>query len=138
MLNYTLRKATTADLQLSYDIRKNALQEYITQTWGWDEDWQWKYHLEDFDTSIMQIIEKDDEPAGSLELVDEDNSIRVTDIYIIDKFQSKGIGEDIMKKIIEKAAEEKKDVTLQVLKVNDKAQEFYKRLGFIQTGESNS
>ena len=40
---YKLRKATANDLQLSYDIRKNALGEYVKQTWGWDEKWQWEY-----------------------------------------------------------------------------------------------
>lgn len=67
MLNYKLRKAANKDFQLAYDIRNNALGEYVKQTWGWDEEWQMKYHTEDFDTNILQIIEVSDKPVCSLE-----------------------------------------------------------------------
>jgi ribosomal protein S18 acetylase RimI-like enzyme len=138
MIPYIVRKATPDDLQLAYDIRKNALGEYVRQTWGWDEDWQWKYHLEDFDTNILSIIEVDGNAAATLEEIEKEDSILVSGIYILDKYQSNGIGRDIMKSIMAKAERSNKSVRLQVLKVNTRAKEFYISLGFISCGENET
>lgn len=138
MLNYKLRKATNNDFQLAYDIRKNALGEYVKQTWGWDEEWQMKYHTEDFDTNILRIIEVNDSPVGSLEKSTEKDNITVSGLYIIDEFQGKGIGGDIMKNIIAEADENNRAVRFQVLKVNEKAKRFYERLGFSVCGETET
>ncbi len=137
-LDYKLRKATEKDFQLSYEIRKNALGKYVDETWGWDEEWQMKYHEEDFNADILQIIEADGKPAGSLESFDEDGVIRVSGIYIIDEYQNKGIGADIMRTIIEEAKSKSKAVKLQVLKVNKRAKKFYERLGFTHCGENET
>ncbi len=138
MLNYKLRNADKNDLQLAYDIRKNALGEYVLQTWGWDEKWQLEFHLKDFNPDILQFIECEGIKAGSIELIDEKDSYTVSGIYIIDKFQSKGIGRDVMKNIMLRAKKENKNVKLQVLKVNKRAMEFYLRLGFKQYGENET
>ena len=138
MIPYTTRKATSDDLQPAYDIRKNALGEYVKQIWGWDEDRQWKYHLEDFDTNILSIIEVDGNAAATLEEIEKEDSILVSGIYILDKYQSNGIGRDIMKSIMAKAGSANKSVNLQVLKVNLRAKKFYLSLGFSVCGEDET
>lgn len=136
--NYSIRKAAQSDFQLAYDIRKNALGKYVEQTWGWDEEWQLKYHTEDFDVNILSIIEVSGEPAGSLEKSEENGIITVSGIYITDKFQNHGIGGNIMKEIIDEAELLNKEITLQVLKVNTGAKKFYERLGFKQSEENDT
>ena len=138
MIKYSIRKGTPADLQASYDIRKNALGEYVKQTWGWDEDWQWKYHLEDFNPEILYMVEIDGVPVATLEEIPEDGAILVSGIYIIDKYQSMGIGKELMKSVMADALKDNKSVKLQVLKVNNRAKEFYQRLGFEVFDESKS
>lgn len=138
MTKYKLRKSTQDDLQLAFDIRKNALGEYVTQTWGWDEEWQMKYHIEDFDTAILSIIEVEGKPAGSLEKYEDGGCIRVSGIYITSEYQGRGIGCDIMKKIIREAGSKNMSVKFQVLKVNARAKKFYERLGFIVNGENET
>lgn len=133
MNEYVLRKATHDDFWLSYEIRKNALGKYVEQTWGWDEQWQREYHSKDFDISITQVIESDGMAVGTLELVEEEGAVKIAGIYIIDSYQSKGIGGKIMKDMIRNNCE--KQIKLQVLKVNPRAREFYERLGFEITGE---
>ena len=130
MTEYTLRKATSHDFDLSFEIRKNALGEYVSQTWGWDEDWQLKYHRQDFNTDILQIIEVNSKPAGSLEVYTENNHIVVSGLYIIDKYQNLQIGSRIRSSIIKDASLIPANVKLQVLKVNHKAKAFYERIGF--------
>ena len=135
---YKLRKSTPDDFMLAYDIRKNALGKYVEETWGWDEEWQMKYHKEDFDIDILQIIEVDGKPAGSLEKFEDGESIRVSGIYITNEYQGRGIGGEIMKKIIHEAGLKNMPVRFQVLKVNPRAKKFYEKLGFTLCGENET
>lgn len=130
MVNYNLRKADNNDFILAYDIRKNALGEYVKQTWGWDEDWQMKYHREDFNTEILSIIEVDGETAGTLEVYFDEHSMIISGIYITGKFQNRGIGTDIILNLHKQAAGKNMGVRLQVLKVNLKAKKLYEKLGY--------
>lgn len=129
-MKYQLRKSTKDDFMLSFEIRKNALGKYVEKTWGWNEDWQLNYHKEDFNTEILQIIEVDGKPAGTLESYKEEKAVRVSGLYIIDEYQNSGIGGEIMRNIISEAAKCSFPVKLQVLIVNIRARKFYERLGF--------
>lgn len=130
MVEYSLRKANTGDFILSYDIRKNALGDYVKQTRGWDEAWQMKYHAEDFNPEILSIIEVNGEPAGSLEVYSENDNMIVSGLYIIDAYQNLNIGTRIMSTILDEAKLKNANVRLQVLKVNLKAKTLYEKLGF--------
>jgi ribosomal protein S18 acetylase RimI-like enzyme len=130
MTEYTLRKASNEDSDLTFEIRKNALGEYVKLTWGWDEEWQQKYHKEDFNPDILKIIDVNGKPAGCLEVIIEPDHILVSGLYIIDKYQNLQIGTRIMSSIIKDASLIPANVKLQVLKVNHKAKAFYERFGF--------
>ena len=130
LIDYSLRQATTDDFNLSYEIRKNALGEYVKQTWGWDEQWQLDYHKQDFNVNILQIIEVEGKPVGTIESYNEGDYTVVSGLYLIDTYQNRNIGGRIMKDLMHKAKSNGKSVKLQVLKVNIKARDFYERLGF--------
>lgn len=129
-LKYILRKSTKEDFMLSYDIRKNALGKYVEETWGWNEAWQLKYHENDFNTEILQIIEVGGNPAGTLESFEENGAIIVSGLYLAGEYQNRGIGESLMRKILGEANEKELPVKLQVLKVNGRAKKFYEMLNF--------
>ena len=129
-MNYSLRKADENDFDLSFEIRKNALGKYVEQTWGWDEEFQRKYHKEDFDTEILSIIEVNGEPAGTLEVYNDLHSMIISGIYITDKYQNRGIGTEILLNLHQKASAEKNVIRLQVLKVNERAKKLYLSLGY--------
>jgi ribosomal protein S18 acetylase RimI-like enzyme len=130
MTDYKIRPAAKDDFMLSFEIRKNALGEYVRQTWGWDEEMQMKYHKEDFNTDILSIIEVNGEPVGTLEYYYDDHSMIISGIYITDKFQNCGIGTDILLNLHKEAEVKGKQVRLQVLKVNTKAKKLYEKLGY--------
>lgn len=134
-MEHKIRNGNKDDLQLAYDIRKNALGAYITETWGWDEQWQWDYHLKDFNPEILYIIEVDGKAAATIEIIQEEDAIVISGLYILDSFQSKGLGSELMIDVIKKAEKENKNVRLQVLFVNKRAYDFYIKLGFQKAGE---
>ncbi len=130
MKNYKLRKTSSGDIELSFEIRRDAMMKYISESKGWDEDKEMKQHIEDFDTDIMQIIEVESKPVGVFECVIENGNIYVHGLYILEEFQNYKIGSRVMKDIIQTAHSEKKSIMLQVLKVNTRAKEFYIKNGF--------
>jgi ribosomal protein S18 acetylase RimI-like enzyme len=132
---YKLRKAVKEDHELIFEIKKSALGEYITQTWGWDEALQRKMHENEMSSETIYMIESNGTVIGTVGINEKDESIVICRMYIIDKFQSKGFGRRIINKIIEDNSGKK--IKLGVLKVNPRAKKLYERLGFKVYGEEN-
>ena len=130
MIEYKIRNATQDDFEAAYNIKKDALQSYIDKTWGWNEEFQRKYHEKHFDIKNLQIIEVQKEPVGSLEIINKEDHLLIPGFYIMQKYQSKKIGSTIINEIIEDSKAEKKTIKLQVLKANERAKHLYESLGF--------
>ncbi|SDP64292.1 GNAT family N-acetyltransferase [Halobacillus aidingensis] len=65
----------------------------------------------------------------------DDDSLEIERIYIINKFQKKGLGKYLFNKAMDVAMEKnKKKIWLGVWEKNEYAISFYKNLGFVQTG----
>lgn len=124
-MTFSLRKATDKDLDLTYKIKKNALQEYLEMLWGWNEQAQNDFHREHFKKEHFQIIEQE-EVIGYLEIENHQDHIFLSNIMILKHFQGKGIGKIILEDLINHHSE----IRLEVLKVNKKAVQFYQNLGF--------
>ena len=125
-MTFSLRKATASDLDLTYKIKKNALQEYLEMLWGWNEQAQNDFHREHFKKEHFQIIEQQEEGIGYLEIENHQDHIFLSNIMILKHFQGKGIGKIILEDLINHHSE----IRLEVLKVNKKAVQFYQNLGF--------
>ncbi len=130
---FSLRKATDNDLDLTYKIKKNALQEYLEMLWGWNEQAQNDFHLENFKKEHFQIIEQQEESIGYLEIENRQDHIFLSNIMILKHFQGKGIGKIILEDLMKHHSE----IRLEVLKVNKKAVQFYQNLGFKIVEEGN-
>ena len=76
----------------------------------------------------------DDKIIGSVCIRDLENAKLLDEIYLEKEFRNKGIGTDIIRKIIEN----NKNVYLWVYKKNKKAVLLYKRLGFTIEEETES
>lgn len=135
MKKYYLRNSTSKDCDLIYSIKKNALGEYIKLTWGWDEELQRKMHEKEMLSENISIIIYENKEIGTVGKILNENEIIICRLYILDKFQSFGIGSDIVKSIVKENPD--KTVRLGVLKVNIRARKLYEKLGFIVYGEEN-
>ena len=129
-MNYVLIPVTNLDFDFAYQLKKVAYKEYIEQTWGWDEDFQMKFHEENFSTANTKIVIVEGRRIGTVDLKEEDERTFISGLYLLPAFQNKGIGTAILRDIMQETAANKKRIELEVLKVNTKAQDLYKRLGF--------
>lgn len=121
-----LRQIETSDFDFLWRLHNAALKEYVTQTWGWDENWQRESFIKTFNPSEGEIIVIDGEDAGYLWVIEKDNEVLLASIRLLPELQNHGIGSKIIRDLLEKS---EKPVRLQVLKVNP-AQRLYERLGF--------
>ncbi len=128
MIDY--RQATWNDFDLTYTIKKNSTKDLIDKIWVWDDAFQLDYHRKQFNPDKINIIIDNNNNAGFISTNETDRIIFIENILIDTGFQGKGIGTRVLMDLIERAIQQKKDIELQVLRVNERAKSFYDRLGF--------
>lgn len=136
-MTYKLIRAMNGDSELIFDIKKRSIKPYVEEMFGWDEEWQRQFVYKNYRPENIEFIIAEDRCIGLLEVVEDDNEIFLKNILIVDEYQEKGIGASILKGLIEKAETLHKPIRLEVLAVNERAEAFYKRLGFDVTERNN-
>jgi len=125
-MTFNIRKASDDDLNLTYEIKKDALQKYLEMLWGWNEKAQKDFHRREFKKEHFQVIELQNEPIGYLEIEPFQDYIFLANFMILQHFQGMGIGKIIMRDLIKNNPM----IILEVLKVNQLAVKFYQELNF--------
>ena len=125
-MTFNIRKASDDDFNLTYEIKKNALQKYLEMLWGWNEKAQNDFHRREFKKEHFQVIELQNEPIGYLEIEPFQDYIFLANFMILQPFQGMGIGKIIMQDLIKNNPM----IILEVLKVNQLAVKFYQGLNF--------
>jgi GNAT superfamily N-acetyltransferase len=125
-MNIIFRQITTGDFEFLWQLHNKSLKQYITQTWGWNEDWQRRDFTEKFNPADGEIIVIDGVDAGFWRVNNHETEILLSSIRILPEFQNKGVGSKIIKNLLD---ESEKPIRLQVLKVNP-ARLFIRKIGF--------
>jgi ribosomal protein S18 acetylase RimI-like enzyme len=128
-----LTLAADCDFDFVYELKKVAYREYVEQTWGWDDAFQFRFHRQNFAAGNTYIIYEGDKRIGSVDVKEGADNIFLSGLYILPRYQSKGIGTAIINQLFERALTANKRLELEVLKVNVKAQKLYEKLGFTKT-----
>jgi ribosomal protein S18 acetylase RimI-like enzyme len=127
----TLRRATVHDLDFAFQVLKATMREYVVGTWGtWREEESRRETAEQVSSGRTEVIELNQVPIG-VQLVDLPGThIQLVQLYIAKEFQRRGIGTELVKRLLREARGSKLPVRLRVLAVNP-AKAFYERLGFV-------
>lgn len=127
----TLRSATLGDLKLTYEITEDAMRQYVEATWGhWNSDEQWLKHERNFTPETHRIILVDEVEAGFVAMEDFPSYTWLVKLYLRSSHRNRGIGSDLLRQFADQAAAQHKPLRLQVLRVNQRAQQLYFRHGF--------
>ncbi len=130
----TFRRIKLEDMEFLWRLNSLVMKDYVTQTWGWDEDWQRQHFVKNFDKNTGEILVFDNADIGFYRVIEEQNETFLVSILILPEFQKNGIGTKLIQDLILK---KRNPIRLQVLKVNP-AQSLYKRLGFKQVSETET
>jgi ribosomal protein S18 acetylase RimI-like enzyme len=124
-----LRPATSADSEYCFQLHKAAMGAYVTAIWGWDEQIQRDVHARAFTPERWQIITADGADAGMLHVEHRPTAIYLPRIELHPDYQGCGIGSQLIRSLLHQARLQGRDLTLDVLVVNQRAQALYRRLG---------
>ena len=114
------------------------MESYVIQTYGsWSEEYQDRYFREEFDTAKVQVIQLGEKAIGQICIEKRRDCLFLSKIEIIPEYQGQGIGTQVLKDVLARAAAEQVPVRLQVFKVNP-ARALYERLGFSADGETDT
>ena len=131
-----LRAALQDDLDLAYRITEDAMRPYVEQAFGgWNADEQWRKHEANFTPATHRIILVDAATAGFVAVEDFPDYTWLVKLYLFQAYRGQGIGSKVLNDLLAVARTHGKPVTLQVLRVNLRAQALYARHGFTVTGE---
>jgi ribosomal protein S18 acetylase RimI-like enzyme len=134
-MRLVIRPATSNDSSFSYAVKRAALGDYVAQVWGWDETVQQNYHAADWAAHRPDIVELDDIPIGTLEVVEHHDHLYIGEFYLLPQYQRRGIGTELLRRVLTQADAAAVPVRLQFLKVNP-VRSLYERHGFEVAGES--
>lgn len=133
---YKLVKSSKKDIPRLVQYKKDIIYMYSKDLAEDEKENINKYVI----TSVNEMFKDyyniiiDDKIIGSICIRDLENAKLLDEIYLEKEFRNKGIGTDIIRKIIEN----NESVYLWVYKKNKKAVLLYKRLGFTIEEETNS
>lgn len=118
--------ATETDRAFFRFAHHRAYRSVIELMFGWDEAYQDKAADKDFDERAPHVIRCDGVDVGVVGWVDKGDHIWFGPIFILPEHQGKGIGTELIHRVIAGA----RTVKLQTLKENRRAKAWYERLGF--------
>ncbi len=134
MNSLRFRKATRQDMDWLYQTFKLTMQDYIQQTWGWDELLQGHAFHDNLPAASFTIAARNGIDIGAYSVQEKSDHLWLEMVLVLPELQNQGLGSKLLRRAQEAAAAKGKPLRLSVLKVNP-AQRFYKRLGFQVTGE---
>lgn len=130
MTTIGFRQATKADFEFIFDLHKRTLGPYVDLVWGWDDEVQRAYLERTLDLDSTEIIVVDGADVGRLNIEHRDGELFLGLIEITPDHQGRGIGAHIVQALLDTAFADAKPVRLNVLRVNSRAYQLYRRLGF--------
>jgi ribosomal protein S18 acetylase RimI-like enzyme len=125
-----MRQATADDIKFVSDVFRVSMKDYITRTRGeWDEQREEAQFRNQLDLLTTQVVHANDLAVGFIMAPIKDGVRWIHTICIVPEHQNKGIGTEVLGRVITQAREQKISLYLSVLKVNP-ARRLYERLGF--------
>jgi len=129
---HALRPGRLQDEPFLFALHREAMRDYVSATWGWDDKWQRMHFAEHYAPSRHAIILRDGAhppEVGRLSLTRHWRKIFLRDIELVAAERNHGVGSALIEAVLELAHAEERHVELLVLKCNP-ARRLYSRLGF--------
>ncbi len=114
------------------------MRNYISEIWGWDDQWQKNDFSSHFDPEGITLVHKEQELAGYSHVENRGAQMFIRMIVVHPQHQRKGIGSKLLESIIAAGKVQSKNIGLEVFKINYEAKKFYERYGFNVEGETSS
>jgi ribosomal protein S18 acetylase RimI-like enzyme len=137
----SLRPVTDADQEFLIGVYASSRAAELAQVVDWDESqkdafirWQYEMQKQEYDARYpaarYEVILLDGVPAGRIWVGIDEKQIRLLDIALLPDFQNRGVGTQLLRRLMDEATQTNKALRHMVFVLNDSAYAFYERLGF--------
>jgi GNAT superfamily N-acetyltransferase len=133
-VDIALRTARENDVAFARNLYFETMRGIIERLFGWDQDREEKNFARFFRLNEASIITVDGQDVGWIQEQTFQNSINLGSFYVAPRMQGHGVGTQVLRMLLERAARESKIMTLAVVKINP-ARQFYEKRGFRVTHE---
>ena len=137
MIDVVPMERNQESFEFALTVKKEALGPHIIERWGWDEGLQRKTHSERWAVRKFSRIIRDADTIGTVSIEEAPDHIMLAEFYLLPAFQRRGIGTEVLGKILANADSKHLPVRLQCLKWNP-ALSLYRRHGFVTIGETET
>jgi GNAT superfamily N-acetyltransferase len=124
------------EMDWAYQLFKSGMQQYIAETWGWNELFQRHSFLANLPASSFTIAHLNHEDIGGYCLKNKTDHLYLEILLITPQLQRQGLGTQIMQHVMTQATQQGLRIQLRVLK-NNPAHLFYREMGFSVYAEDN-
>lgn len=132
-----VRPSTADEQHFAFSVKRAALRDYVAQVWGWDDAAQQALHASGWASNRPDVIELDGVPIGTMVVVEHADHFYIGELYLLPEYQRRGLGSEILSRVLARADQMGLPTRLQFLKVNP-VRSLYERAGFQVTGESKT
>ncbi|MES2934076.1 MAG: GNAT family N-acetyltransferase [Pseudomonadota bacterium] len=134
-MNLTLCPAKESDFDFSFIAKSKAMRPHIEPHWGWDEAWQLALHTQRWGEKPWFVIMLDKLAIGTVSILNDAESCRLGEFYLLPQYQGKGIGSLVLTQVLASCDELQLSIRLEYLKWNPVGA-LYKRNGFVAVSEN--
>lgn len=135
-VTYTFRRAEDVDREAIYQLYRLVMRGFISDIWGWDEQWQRADFSTHFDPRKATLAFQGDNLIGYSQVENRDDQLFIRMIVVHPHHQQRGIGKELLGSVIVSARDQSKNTGLEVFKINAVARAFYEKHGFNIVGET--
>jgi len=119
-----------SDFDYFYDLRHRTMAEhYIRAGEVWDQEQEIQNHRKYLRQEGLKLIYNNGQRIGCVSVAPYKEGLRLGLFCIEPQHQRKGLGEQVVQKVIEEAEEQRKDIFLDVL-IKNPVCSLYERAGF--------
>ncbi len=133
---YSFRRANPEEQAQLFELYRSVMGGYIEQIWGWDSQWQKNDFSEHFDPERVTVVLCEEQAVGYVQVENHSGEHYIRMLLLAPEHRKKGLGANLLKRVIAAASEQNRGVKLQVFKINAPAKRFYERHGFKVVGET--
>jgi ribosomal protein S18 acetylase RimI-like enzyme len=130
-MEITLKPILKHESDLRFSVVKEAIFQHVYAVFGWDDDFQRKRLIDEYDPTWFHWVYKNSQRIGLLCFKPYDNSYHVHLLIVLPDFQNQGLGHMTMDYVHQLAkAEQRISISLSSFIRNKKAVKFYKKIGY--------
>lgn len=115
-MQVSLRPASEEDFEFAFKVKREALGPHVVARWDWDEEFQLALHRRRWTERPWSVLQSKDESIGTVSILQLADHVRFGEFYLLPQFQRKGIGTDLLKRVIAQSDEAGIPIRLEYLK----------------------